>query len=128
MAAGVVDLDFGYNFDTIVNTRDSGQGSLRQFILNSNMLNNSSLNQVGKTGGVETSIFMIPRTALSSNVAKIAVAANNLLPAISDAFTHLDGRTQTTNIGDTNNITLGSAGPVGINGTKLSQLSAPEVE
>lgn len=32
-------VDFGFNFDVIVNTNDSGQGSLRQFIINSNALN-----------------------------------------------------------------------------------------
>jgi hypothetical protein len=32
-------IDFGFNFDTVVNTNDTGQGSLRQFILNSNLLN-----------------------------------------------------------------------------------------
>jgi uncharacterized repeat protein (TIGR01451 family) len=130
VTAGVTNLDFGYNFDTIVNTRNSGQGSLRQFILNSNALSNNTtnLNQVGKTAGVETSIFMIPQTALTGNVAKIAVAANNPLPAITDVFTHLDGRTQTTNIGNTNNIILGSAGPVGVNPLTLNRLNGPEVE
>lgn len=31
-------VDFGFNFDVVVNTNDGGQGSLRQFILNSNLL------------------------------------------------------------------------------------------
>jgi len=31
-------VDFGFNFDVVVNTNDSGQGSLRQFIINSNLL------------------------------------------------------------------------------------------
>ncbi len=31
-------VDFGFNFDVIVNTNDAGQGTLRQFILNSNLL------------------------------------------------------------------------------------------
>jgi CSLREA domain-containing protein len=35
----VTGVGFGFNFDTIVNTNDSGQGTLRQFILNSNLLN-----------------------------------------------------------------------------------------
>lgn len=66
-------IDFGFNFDTIVSIRDAGQGSLRQFILNSNALGGeASLAQAGsRTDGVtgaaqalpsgkETSIFMIP--------------------------------------------------------------------
>jgi hypothetical protein len=36
---GVSGVDFGFNFDVVVNTNDSGQGSLRQFIVNSNLLN-----------------------------------------------------------------------------------------
>ena len=68
-------VDFGFNFDTIVNTNDSGQGSLRQFVLNSNELANTNLAQdlpaaitapSNKDGNsvtlrsYETSIFMIP--------------------------------------------------------------------
>ncbi|RZK58775.1 MAG: hypothetical protein EOO59_08230, partial [Hymenobacter sp.] len=70
-------VDFGFNFDTVVNTNDvaavngtNAQGSLRQFITNSNALGGeSSLAPVytSATGattalatGVETSIFMIP--------------------------------------------------------------------
>jgi uncharacterized repeat protein (TIGR01451 family) len=59
--------DFGFNFDLVVNTRDAGQGSLRQFILNSNALTNAGLDQVAASSGgnnpaagVETSLFMIP--------------------------------------------------------------------
>ena len=66
--------DFGFNFDLVVNTNDAGQGSLRQFILNSNALGGeASLAQSGSTRAatpaaattalpaqVETSIFMIP--------------------------------------------------------------------
>jgi hypothetical protein len=35
----VTGVDFGFNFDVVVNTNDAGQGTLRQFILNSNLLN-----------------------------------------------------------------------------------------
>ena len=64
--------DFGFNFDVIVNTNDAGQGSLRQFILNSNAQANNAttldqrpFNSDGiATGpdfpaGQETSIFML---------------------------------------------------------------------
>ena len=44
-------LDFGFNFDTVVNTNNAGQGSLRQFITNSNALGNSGLAQVGQRPG-----------------------------------------------------------------------------
>ena len=35
----VTGVDLGFNFDVVVNTNDAGQGTLRQFILNSNLLN-----------------------------------------------------------------------------------------
>ncbi|MGI4864756.1 MAG: hypothetical protein ACRYFZ_12605 [Janthinobacterium lividum] len=66
MNTPAVDVDFGYNFDTVVNTNSTGQGSLAQFITNANALDNSGLDQdPASTGGnnpvagVETSIFMI---------------------------------------------------------------------
>lgn len=45
-------INFGFNFSTVVNTNDRGQGSLRQAILNANLLNNVNpagqpLNQSG---------------------------------------------------------------------------------
>ena len=43
--ADVNNVDFGFNFDTIVNTNDADQGSLRQFLLNSNELDNTNLDQ-----------------------------------------------------------------------------------
>ena len=55
----VTGIDFGFNFDTITNTNDLGQGSLRQFITNSNALTNGNLAQTGFTAAKETSIFMI---------------------------------------------------------------------
>ncbi len=38
----VKDVDFGYNFDTVTNTNDSGAGSLRQVIVNANTLTGDS--------------------------------------------------------------------------------------
>ncbi|RZK42499.1 MAG: hypothetical protein EOO57_00935 [Hymenobacter sp.] len=142
--------DFGYNFDTVVNTNDTGQGSLRQFITNANALGaEASLAQAGSntTGalptGAETSIFMIPSGGavaglLASNnggpasqltsagVASIAPAT--ALPTITGANTTIDGSTQTQNIGNTNNVTLGTGGAVGTAGTALVQLNGREVQ
>ena len=56
---GVSGVDFGFNFDTIVNANDSGQGSLRQFVLNSNALGNAGLAIVGQPAGRDVSVFMI---------------------------------------------------------------------
>ncbi|MDH3767966.1 MAG: DUF2341 domain-containing protein, partial [Gammaproteobacteria bacterium] len=141
--ADITGVDYGYNFDTVVNTNDVGQGSLRQFILNANALDNTGLAQVGQTAGREVSIFMIPVAQLTSGIA--IIAPTTLLPTISGvnaADTSIDGTTQTTNIGNTNlGISgtgfLGAGGTVGLGadgiaGTAdepaLSQVEAPEVE
>ena len=92
-------VDFGFNFDTVVNTRDpasctaSGtnstfypcQGSLRQFIINANALGSEgALTQSGSgqldglattlPSGFESSIFMIPSAALTIGVATITLS------------------------------------------------------
>jgi len=104
-------VDFGFNFDTIVNVNDSGQGSFRQFITNSNTLENTNLSQDTLLAGTEHSIFMIPAGQLTSGVAVIALTSP--LPAVVDDATAIDGTTQTQNIGDTNSGTLGTGGTVG---------------
>ncbi|TXH69911.1 MAG: right-handed parallel beta-helix repeat-containing protein [Thiothrix sp.] len=134
-------IDFGFNFDTIVNTNDAGQGSLRQFILNSNLLGGeTSLAQAGSRkrldnineplpSAYETSIFMIPSSALTAGVAKIQITSGaNLLPSVTGSKTILDATTQTTNQGDTNNDLLGTGGTVGVDALTLPKIPAPEVE
>lgn len=137
-------VNFGFNFDTIVNTNPSGQGSLAQFIINSNALQNTGLAQAGRRSrdgvvealpaGTETSIFMIPSAALTGGVAVInvpdgATSATSVLPAVTDTFTSIDGTTQTVNIGDTNPGLLGTGGTVGyINTLMLTQVPKPEVQ
>jgi parallel beta-helix repeat protein len=145
----VPDTNFGFNFDTIVNTNDIGQGSLRQFITNSNGLTNAKLDQApnatpatGTTAinpavGVETSIFMIPDgnahsglpagspNLLTSGVASIVPITS--LPVITDTNTTIDGGTQTVNIGDTKTGSVGYSGSVGTTATTLSGVNNPEV-
>ncbi len=93
----VYGVDFGFCYDVIVNTNDSGQGSLRQFILNSNELDNTNLNQRNNpAGGVsypkelgwEVSIFMIPGTGPH------IIQPLTVLPTVEDANTELTGYTQ----------------------------------
>ncbi|MEJ0087125.1 MAG: right-handed parallel beta-helix repeat-containing protein [Pseudomonadota bacterium] len=149
-AAGttVSGLDFGFNFDTVVNMRDAAtctpanssypcQGSLRQFVINANALGGEgALAQSGSgqidgstsflPGGSESSIFMIPSGALTGGVAVITLAA--ALPAISGGGTRLDGTTQTVNIGNTNAGSLGSGGSVGVDAVSLPTFPRPEVQ
>ena len=150
-SATVAGVDFGFNFDTIVNTRDpasctaSGtnatfypcQGSLRQFIINANALGSEgALTQAGSgqidgatttlPSGFESSIFMIPSAALTSNVAVITLSGT--LPTVSGASTRLDATTQTVNIGNTNSGTVGTGGTVGVDSVSLPQFQRPEVQ
>lgn len=137
----ITGVNFGFNFDTIVNTNDTGQGSLRQFILNSNLLGGeASLAQAGSRKRLdntneplptayESSIFMIPSSALTAGIAKIQIASSaSLLPSVTGSNTILDATTQTTNIGDTNTGLLGTGGTVGVDALTLAKIPAPEIE
>ena len=146
--ATISGIDFGFNFDTVVNTRDVSacaatnssypcQGSLRQFVINANALGGEGgLSQSGNgqidgstsflPGGAESSIFMVPNGSLTGGIA--IVSLSTALPAISGAGTRLDGTTQTVNIGNTNAGTLGSGGSVGVDGISLPTFSRPEVQ
>jgi hypothetical protein len=151
--ANATGIDFGYNFDTIVNTNNAGQGSLRQFILNSNSLGGeASLTQVGNRkdklninqslpAGVETSIFMIPSNADPLGRAKdlgydtargiAQIIPSTLLPTVTGAnanSTSIDGTTQTVNIGNNNAGVLGRGGKVGVDQLTLNQVQRPEIE
>ncbi|WP_170061889.1 beta strand repeat-containing protein [Hymenobacter chitinivorans] len=63
----LTNVDFGFNFDVITNTNDSGPGSFRQFVTNSNELGNTGLAQEGLTAGLETSIFMLNNGVANTN-------------------------------------------------------------
>ena len=129
----VINVDFGYNFDTIVNTNDLGQGSLRQFVLNSNALDNATLDQVANSifdplAGVETSIFRIPNAALTTGVGRITLASGLSIVGANAANTSIDGRTQTANVGDTNTGNFGSGGTVGVGAIALPTVPKSEIE
>jgi parallel beta-helix repeat protein len=153
-------IDFGFNFDTIVNTRDAAsctaaassfpcQGSLRQFVINSNALGGEGfLAQAGNgqldgatsalPGGYESSIFMIPdgnanpgqntgyATQLTGGVAVIPLATT--LTTVSGASTRLDATTQTANVGNDNAGTVGTGGTVGVDAVSLPTFQRPEVQ
>ncbi len=135
LAANVTGIDFGFNFDTIVNTNDSGQGSLRQFIANANLLANTGLNQAANSvfdpvAGVETSIFMIPASALNGTGGNLGSAVIKLLSGLSitSADTAVDGRTQTANIGNSNAGTVTpSVTTVGVQNIALPTYQRPEI-
>jgi parallel beta-helix repeat protein len=148
----VAGIDFGFNFDTVVSTRDTAsctpsgasntffpcQGNLRQFIINANALGGEgSLAQSGGglidgqnatlPAGFESSIFMIPSGALTSGVAQITLAT--ALPTITGSSTRLDASTQTRGIGDTNTGTVGTLNlSVGVENLSVPAFQRPEVQ
>ena len=140
---GAAGLDFGFNFNTIVNTNEDGQGSLEQFVLNSNGLGETGLDIEANAifdpaAGEDTSVFMIPptgdalgRTAdpnYASGIFNISVAGG-ILSSITGSATHIDGRTQTAYSGDSNAGTIGSGGSnVGVSASTLPNYGLPEIE
>jgi hypothetical protein len=58
-ASNITGADFGYSYSVIVNKNNTGQGSLRQFLLNANALSNSGMAQSGLTSGVDNAVFML---------------------------------------------------------------------
>jgi hypothetical protein len=143
-ASGIIDVDFGFNFNTIVNTNEDGQGSLEQFIVNSNNLDETGLdidsNVIFDPAlGMDTSVFMIPTTsdpqgrpADSNYVAgyfDIFISNGNPLTAITSDNTIIDGRTQTAYSGNTNSGTVGLGGnTVGTSSVVLPNFELPEIQ
>jgi parallel beta-helix repeat protein len=135
-AGSVAGVDFGFSFNVIVNTNDSDQGSLRQFITNSNALRNPGLALSGQPAGKDVSIFMIPSStdplgrAADPNFAggRAVITVSSALPQITAADTTIDGTTQTTYVGNSNAGMLGTGGTVGVDALPFAQIPAPEVE
>lgn len=137
-SSNLAGLDFGFNFDSIVNANDAGQGSLRQFIVHASALGNTGLAQTGLMAGVETSVFMVSdglahpgmraglTSALTAGVVTVQLVAT--LPAITGAATRIDGRTQTTNVGNTNPALLSGSSLVGTDAIAVASLNGPEIE
>ena len=140
---GAAGLDFGFNFNTIVNTNIDGQGSLEQFIINSNEIGETGLDIVANgifdpAAGEDTSIFMIPPTAdplgrtadinYTGGYFDISLTGGDQFSKITGDNTHIDGRTQTAYSGDTNTGTVGASGTnVGVGAITLPNFDRPEI-
>ena len=103
---------------TVTNTRNSGGASLRTAITSAN----------GTPGS--TVAFAIPTndTGYSAATGVFTILLTSTLPAITAAGTIIDATTQTTTIGNTNNLTLGAGGTVGVDGLSLSTVPGPEIQ
>ena len=144
-SSGVADIDFGFNFNTIVNTNSDGQGSLEQYIVNSNTLGETGLDIEANSifdpvAGEDVSIFMIPPTSDSfgrtadanydtNGYFDITLSNANTLSTVIGTNTIIDGRTQTAYSGDTNTGVVGSGNTgVGITNTLLPDYNRPEIQ
>jgi uncharacterized repeat protein (TIGR01451 family) len=94
-------VNFGFNYNTIVNTNNTGQGSLRQFMINANTLGNGGLNQDGLEAGVDHSIFSIPTSDPGYNGQYFVINLSTNLPSFIDSFTRIEGSTQQLLTGNT---------------------------
>ena len=71
----VSNADFGFSFNTVVNTNDSGQGSLRQVLTNMNALASTNLDlafqapfEPASITGTDVTLFMIPNGAGANGI------------------------------------------------------------
>ncbi len=120
----VTGVDFGFSACVVVNTNDSGLGSLRQSIINANALSNLGMASAGLVPGMDNIVFTIPGAgphtiALTSGALPVASTAlavqgftqpgssTNTLLVGSNASLRIviDGLTTATSSG----LTLGSA-------------------
>ncbi|SFR31634.1 Cna protein B-type domain-containing protein [Robiginitalea myxolifaciens] len=140
---GIGGIDFGFNFNAIVNTNEDGQGSFDQFLINANNLDESGLDIEANSlfdpaAGEDVSIFVIPptgdamgRTAdtgYGSGYFDIFYNSINPEDLTSDNLI-IDGRTQTAYSGDTNTGTVGSGGStVGTTAVALPSFERPEIQ
>lgn len=82
-----------------------------------------AIDAVNVTPGSQTIAFNIP---IGAGAAVISIGGP--LPAITRNNTVIDGTTQTANVGNTNPVTLGSGGTVGVDALPLSTVAGPEIE
>ena len=142
VSEGAAGIDFGFNFNTIVNTNEDGQGSLEQFIVNANNLDEAGLDIEANSifdpaSGEDVSIFMIPPTgdALGRTAdanygpGYFSIDLTSALSDITGTNTHIDGRTQTAYSGDTNAGNIGAGGAtVGVASNLLPDFELPEIQ
>ncbi|MGB5599017.1 MAG: SdrD B-like domain-containing protein, partial [Thiothrix litoralis] len=94
--SAITGANFGFNFSTVINTNDSGQGSLRQFMLNAALLgSDNTLAQTGRTAAKENAILELSTNDTNYNATNQywSIAVQSELPLIGDDII-LDASTQ----------------------------------
>jgi len=101
---------------TVVNTADSGVGSLRAAITSAN-----------STAGADAIAFDIPPGDPNFNGQWWTITLASALPTLTDGGTQILGFSQTFNQGDTNAGTVGTGGTVGVDAIALPTYNRPEI-
>lgn len=110
--SSVTNTNFGFNFNTVINTNEAGQGSLQQFVLNNNILSSTGITQnlpavvnSDYQSGDAVAVFMIPNTSLSAGEAIIKLTTEL---RIEQPGMVIDGRVQAANIGTGSVVLIGN--------------------
>ena len=93
-------VNFGFAYNLIGNVQDSGQGSLRQFLLNAKALASAA----GGSSRYAQFRMQVATNQSSGGNAWWRISPTSVLPSIVTASTSLDGTTQTSNGGDNNTL------------------------
>jgi protocatechuate 3,4-dioxygenase beta subunit len=110
---GITDLDFGFAYNAIVNTEDSGQGSLRQFLANAEAIGAAG----GTTANASEFRMQVAANQSSGGDSWWRIVPASALPPLTDDGTTLDASSQRTNSGSDSN----SRGPeIEIHGNGLA--------
>jgi hypothetical protein len=110
----IEDMDFGFSSNVVVNTEDSGQGSLRQFIKNANEIDGAN-------------VMKFTPAVAKNEVSWWSITLDSPLPALTDAGTIIDGATgNDENSGQVVHAHDGEE--VGTNEIALPSFNKPELE
>jgi len=116
---GINNVNFGFNANVVTNVNDSGQGSLRQFITNTNIL----------TGANE--MRFVP-TVPKNSATWWTVTLASALPDITDSLTTIDGTAYmldaNQSLRDTNSGTVATVATVGVDALPFGGFEKKELE
>ncbi|MBT8079470.1 MAG: CSLREA domain-containing protein, partial [Gammaproteobacteria bacterium] len=108
---------------TVTKTADTNDGSC-----DADCSLHEAIVAANATGGPHTIAFSVPPADPGFTGGVAVFTMTTALPPITRNGVTVDGTTQTTNRGNTNPVTLGIGGTVGVDALPLSQVAGPEVE
>ncbi len=133
-SANITGVDFGFNYNTIANTNDAGQGSMRQGLANMNTLTgDASLAQSGLVAAKDNAVFMISNGTAAAGLRSAnnyfsggaaTISPTSAFPTISTVMI-VDGQkqpgwTSAPVIELNGSLAGGSPGALGVSGIRVS--------